>query len=112
MSPHTIDHNRHTDSRIPGRDVCVLRYLVDRWAASQPDRIAMVFEDQSSWTYWELRDQVRRCASGLDRLGVRRGDRVAVWMPTGRDALKLFLCSKLPGRRVCPLQHRLPWPHP
>ena len=54
-------------------------------AASMPDRVAVVersqtrSESQLSWS--ELSDQVRRCASGLRRLGVKKGDRVAAYAP-------------------------------
>jgi crotonobetaine/carnitine-CoA ligase len=49
-----------------------------------------VFEDGTSWTYAELRDLVVRKAAGLTRLGVKRGDHVAVWLPNGREALVTF----------------------
>jgi crotonobetaine/carnitine-CoA ligase len=32
------------DPRVPPREVCVVRYLLDRWAQDRPDRVAMVFE--------------------------------------------------------------------
>ena len=38
-----------------------------------------------SWD--ELRDQVARCAAGLRRLGVGRGDRVAAYLPNGPEAV-------------------------
>ena len=44
----------------------------DRPALSQGDRV---------WSYAELDELVRRMAHGLEQLGVREGDRVAVMMP-------------------------------
>jgi acetoacetyl-CoA synthetase len=44
-----------------------------------------------SWD--QLRDQVARCAAGLLRLGVQRGDRVAAYLPNGPEALVAFLAT-------------------
>ena len=68
----------------------MLRYLVDDWADKQPDAVYAVFEDGSSWTYAELRDLVVTKAAGLQKLGVKRGEHVAVWMQNGGEALVTF----------------------
>jgi acetoacetyl-CoA synthetase len=44
-----------------------------------------------SWD--ELRDQVARCRAGLRRLGVRRGDRVAAYLPNVPEAVVAFLAT-------------------
>jgi crotonobetaine/carnitine-CoA ligase len=80
----------HADPRVPDRRICVLRYLLDDWAERQPGNIYAVFEDGGRWTYAELRDLVVRKAAGLQKLGVARGDHVAVWLPNGREALIAF----------------------
>ncbi|HLM64814.1 MAG TPA: acetoacetate--CoA ligase [Acidimicrobiales bacterium] len=41
----------------------------------------------------ELREQVARCRAGLVRLGVRRGDRVAAYLPTIPEAVVAFLAA-------------------
>ncbi|MCI0347692.1 MAG: AMP-binding protein, partial [Chloroflexi bacterium] len=41
----------------------------------------------------ELRDQVARCAAGLRRLGVRRGDRVAAYLPNVSEAIVALLAT-------------------
>ena len=87
---------------LPSRNVCVLRYLVDDWAALQPDKVAVVFETGGSWTYAELRARVRRRAAGFQRLGVRHGDRVALWMPNGADALEAFYAINYLGAVFTP----------
>ena len=38
------------DPRIPNRDECVLRYLLDRWDRERPDKIHIVFGDGESWS--------------------------------------------------------------
>lgn len=80
----------HADPRVPPRESCVTRYLIDRWAAEKPDTIYVIFEDGTSWTYAELRQRVVRLAAGLQQLGVALGDHVALWMPSDRDALLAF----------------------
>ena len=58
-----------------------------RWAASAADgrRIALYYEDESghreAWTFARLQEQANRLSNGLQRLGVRRGDRVAIVLP-------------------------------
>ena len=44
-----------------------------------------------SWD--ELRDQTARCAAGLRRLGVGRGDRVVAYMPNVPETLVAFLAT-------------------
>jgi len=50
------------------------------WARLQPDRDALIFYGRR-YTWRELDDLSDRCAALLQRLGVRAGDRVAVFMP-------------------------------
>ena len=90
------------DRGLPSRNVCVLRYLIDDWAEVQPNKVAVVFETGGSWTYAELRARVRRRAAGFQRLGVRRGDRVALWMPNGADALEAFYAINYLGAVFTP----------
>lgn len=60
-------------------DVC------DRWAASEPDRIALIhrLDDGSTvpYSYEALRRSANRLANALEALGVVRGDRVALMLP-------------------------------
>src|SRR5689334_15629776 len=62
-----------------GVDVC------DRWAALEPDRIALTFVGPDNrardYSYAELRAWSNRLANLLGDLGVERGDRVAVLLP-------------------------------
>ncbi len=53
--------------------------VLDESAGRWPDREAVVFGPQRI-SYRQLRERVDRFASGLLRLGVGRGDRVALWM--------------------------------
>ena len=53
--------------------------------AGKGDKIAYYFEgepgDRRTLTYRELLDEVCRFANGLRKLGIRKGDRVAIYMP-------------------------------
>jgi acetoacetyl-CoA synthetase len=61
------------------------------------DRIAIRWVHESgearTLTYAELGDAVARAAAGLRRLGVRRGDRVAAYLPNVPEAVIGFLAS-------------------
>ncbi len=76
-----------SDPRIPDRNECVLRYQLDRWAAETPDKIHIIFEDGEAWSFSEVRQRTIAVASGFASLGVARGDKVAVWLPNGREAI-------------------------
>ncbi|WP_300973644.1 AMP-binding protein [Sphingomonas sp. LHG3406-1] len=90
------------DPRVPNRDQCVLRYLLDRWARERPDKTHIVFEDGEEWSFAEVRARVIAKAAGLQKLGVQRGDRVAVWLPNGREALLVFYAINYLGAVFVP----------
>jgi long-chain acyl-CoA synthetase len=73
---------RHYDRDVPASldypDVRVDE-LLRRSAATYPDRAALVFFGRRT-TYQELDRAVDRVAAGLRRIGVREGDRVALFM--------------------------------
>lgn len=90
------------DPRVPNRDVCVLRYLLDRFATERADKTHLIFEDGEEWSFAEVRRRTIAKAVGLQRLGVRRGERVAVWLPNGRDALIAFYAINYLGAVFVP----------
>lgn len=54
--------------------------LLDAVAARWPDREAIVFGD-ARITFARFRERADRLARGLAALGIRRGDKVAIWLP-------------------------------
>lgn len=92
-----------TDPRIPARDACVTRYLLERWAREMPAKEFAVFQDGSSWHYPELLETVRRLAGGLAAQGVQRGDHVAVWMFDCKEAILTFFAINYLGAVFVPL---------
>jgi carnitine-CoA ligase len=91
------------DPATPAREDCVLKAMLDTRAARHPGRRLALFEDGSSWTYAECLADVRAAAAGLQRLGVRKGDRVAAWLPTGRTMVLTWFAANYLGAVFVPL---------
>ena len=68
-----------------GARINVARACLHRWAAARPEDEALVglYEEgaRESLTYAEASQQATRLAEALTELGVRAGDRVAIFMP-------------------------------
>ena len=45
------------------------------------------------FTYGQLRHEVRRVAAALRGMGIRKGDRIAIYMPTAPEAIMLMLAA-------------------
>ena len=91
------------DKRVPDAADCVLRYILEKHAASQPDKVFVHFEDGSEWTYAETLSVVRRTAAGLQQLGVQQGDHVLSWLPNGPDALRVWFAINYIGAVCVPI---------
>jgi acyl-coenzyme A synthetase/AMP-(fatty) acid ligase len=75
---------------------CVDRHV----EAGNGDRVAIHFEgepgDSRAITYAELKDEVSRAANALTELGVRTGDRVAVYLPMIPEAvIAMLACARI-----------------
>ena len=92
-----------TDPRIPNRDVCVTRYVLERFARETPDKVFAVFQDGEEWTYTALLERVRVLAGGLASEGIARGDHVAVWMFDSKEAILTFMAVNYLGAVFVPL---------
>jgi fatty-acyl-CoA synthase len=72
-----------------------------------PERIGLTFVDGSEreqhCSFAELYRRARRTAAALASLGVRRGDRVAIVLPTGVDFMDAFFGSIFAGAVPVPL---------
>jgi carnitine-CoA ligase len=91
------------DPRVPDVSACVLKPVLERWAAEQPDRVFAHFEDGGEWTWGETLEIAQRAAAGLQSLGVGQGDNVLSWLPNGRDALRVWFGANLLGAVYVPL---------
>jgi acetyl-CoA synthetase len=69
--------------------------------AGRGEKIAFFWEgepdgDRKSITYAELLDEVCKCANALKELGVRRGDRVAIYMPMILELpIAMLACTRI-----------------
>ncbi len=61
-------------------------------------------------SYGAMHDRVGKLAAALDRLGVRRGDRVAFLMPNSADIMDITFATWRLGGLVLALNHRLSGP--
>lgn len=84
----------------------------DRHLADRADRVAFHWEgepgERRSWTYRELHAETLRVASGLRRLGIGPGDRIALhvgWVP---EAVALVLAAFRVGAEITVIPTVLP----
>ncbi len=64
------------------------------------NKAAIIWEgepgDRRVYTYWDLAREVRRAASALKGLGVKRGDRVAIYLPMIPEAaIAMLACARI-----------------
>ena len=91
------------DPRVPSRDECVLRYVLERRAGTQPDKAFIRLGDGSAISYREFRDSVVRTAAGLAALGVKQDDTVTVWLPNGVDMIRVWFAINWLGATYVPV---------
>jgi len=75
---------------------CLDRHL----AGPRRNKAAIIWEgepgDRRIYTYWALAREVGRAANALKRLGVKRGDRVAIYLPMIPEAaIAMLACARL-----------------
>ena len=74
---------------------------VDRWCATQGDQPALIAistetNTERSYSFNELRAEVERCAAMMQSLGVRKGDRVLIYMPMiAEAAFAMLACARI-----------------
>jgi acetyl-CoA synthetase len=85
-----------TGGRLNAAANCIDRHL----AGPRRNKAAIIWEgepgDRRVLTYWELAQEVGRCANALKRLGVSRGDRVAIYLPMVPEAaIAMLACARI-----------------
>jgi len=74
---------------------------IDRHLATKADKTALIWEgDDPSQSehisYQQLHDEVAKFANGLKKLGVKKGDRIAIYMPMSPQAVyAMQACARL-----------------
>ncbi|WP_167097306.1 3-((3aS,4S,7aS)-7a-methyl-1,5-dioxo-octahydro-1H-inden-4-yl)propanoate--CoA ligase FadD3 [Mycobacterium sp. DL592] len=79
--------------------------VLDRMARELGDREALVTEERT-FTFAELREEVRQAAAAMIALGVAAGDRVAIWSPNTWHWVVACLATHYAGAVVVPLNTR------
>lgn len=78
---------------------------LEKWACDQPDCEAIVYGDRRI-SYADYEREVNRVARGLLKLGVRRGDKVGLYMPNNPEFVFGYIaCAKL-GAAAVPISWR------
>ena len=80
--------------------------LIDRAVQGYPKREAVVFKDRRI-RYEELGKQVDALAGGLMRIGVKKGDKVAVWLSNSPEWIVSEFAIIKAGAVIVPLSSRL-----
>lgn len=74
---------------------------IDRHLKTKADKVALIWEGDNpnqseNITYQQLHDEVARFANGLKKLGVQKGDRVAIYMPMTPQAIyAMQACARI-----------------
>ena len=84
------------DGKLNASVNCLDRHL----RGSRRNKAAIVWEgepgDRRVLTYWDLAREVGRAANALKRLGVKRGDRVAIYLPMiPETAIAMLACARI-----------------
>lgn len=103
----------HARSRTTSREITNVRYLevttvgdlLVRGAVEHPERAAVVVDEQRA-TYAQLLAGAQRIARGFVRLGVDRGDRVAILMANSLGYLEVLFACHLIGAVAVPVNSR------
>ncbi|WP_426576655.1 propionate--CoA ligase [Xenorhabdus stockiae] len=98
----TLDHSDPPFARwFCGGKTNLCYNALDRWLESQPDAKALIAvstetNTEQVFTYRELYQEVNQAAAIMLSLGVKKGDRVVVYMPMVAEALFILLaCARI-----------------
>ena len=90
-----------------GAEFNMSKACVDRWADDDPGRLALRSQKEPGetreLTFGELKDRVGRLAGALRKLGVRKGDAVAVYLPMSEEAVISLLAVARLGAIFIPV---------
>ncbi len=94
---HPVDIRWFEGGRLNVSENCL-----DRHASEDPDRIALIWEPEDPKaealriTYRELLEKVGRMANALKSLGVKKGDRVTIYLPMIPEAaVSMLACARI-----------------
>lgn len=85
------------------RSRVVLRYILEKHAEHIPEKECIVFEDGEKWTYKKALAEAYRSANALSQLGIKRGDRVMIFLPNGKDWILAWWGATILGAIFVPI---------
>jgi len=95
------------DSRLPfarwfvGGETNLCHNAIDRHLATQADKPALIFvstetDEERVYTFAQLHREVQRMTATMQSLGVRRGDRVLIYLPMIPEAVfAMYACARM-----------------
>ena len=95
------DFSKGEASWFKGAQLNVSVNCIDRHLENHADNIAILWEgdtpdEQKSYTYQQLHDEVCKLANALKQLGVNRGERVCIYMPMIPEAaFAMLACARI-----------------
>jgi fatty-acyl-CoA synthase len=100
----------------PLSDLTIAALLAET-AARFPNRLAVVFREQGvRWSWKEFANEIEAFATGLQEIGLRKGDRIGIWSPNRVEwlvtqfataRLGLVLVNINPAYRLAELEYAL-----
>ncbi len=96
-----IDYHQGQIEWFKGGELNVAYNCIDRHLSERADQVAIIWEGDNpdiseSVTYQQLHDKVAKFANGLKKLGVKKGDRVCIYMPMILEASYAMLaCARI-----------------
>jgi propionyl-CoA synthetase len=103
QQPRTIcDHSQPPFTRwFTGGTTNLCHNAVDRHLKDRPDQAALIYVStetgaERTYTFRQLHGEVQRAAAALRSLGVRKGDRVLIYMPMiAEAAFAMLACARI-----------------
>lgn len=81
----------------------VVRDILEHNAGESPNETCVEFEDATSWTRAEGLAEAYAAGNALRALGVERDDRVALFLPNGKDFLRAWWGASVIGAVIVPI---------
>ncbi len=83
------------------------RQFLDHAETYYGDKVGVIADDATEYTYTELTERVNRLSNALRDLGVEQGDRVAVLSPNTHWCIETLFAAQQIGAIFTPLNYRL-----
>jgi acetyl-CoA synthetase len=99
--PPTGDHDEFVGKWFIGGKLNVTYNCIDRWVnKGYGDEVALIWmgEDDTvkKYSYKSLMEEVNRAANALKELGIKKGDRVCIWLPMiDTLAVVMLACARI-----------------